>query len=136
MSVPTIQIIHPVSIPKEYLLGFDLGFPEGDQFLSGPVIRQAVAVLMSHNVKPFEDGKFHGEINTFGMADILNDVSEATAIELGFYVQPVKPGSNKKIMTIFGVRWEIAPEFREVRIYGPASDLENLVTIDLTKGAV
>lgn len=135
-STTTLVIIHPVSTSKEYLLGQDPGFPAGDQFLSAGVIRQAIANLRGRDVQPYEDGLYHADISYLGMKDLLAGLSVADAIEQDFHFQEGKPNSGKKTAVYLGVRWEIGNHYKAVKIYGPKSDPNNVLKIDLAPTTV
>jgi hypothetical protein len=126
----TIVIKHPVSVTKEFLLGQDSGFPQGTRYLSAPVIRQAQMCLIARDVPHFEDGMYHAEIHTFAMRDLLSLVTAADAEEDIQHVE-TKPDSGKKILTFMNIRWEISNQPRVTRIFGPKSDPDNKVVIEL-----
>jgi hypothetical protein len=128
----TIVIKHPVSVTKEFLLGVDPGFPPGDRYLCPPVIRRAQAALMSRAVQRFEDGMYHGEIHNFGMQSLISDVSAHDAQSLIQRIE-TKPDADYRLMVFLGIRWEVSNRPRLVRIFGPRSDPDNQVVIDLTK---
>ena len=130
-SLPTIVIVHPVSLTKDWLFGQDPGFPPGSVLLNPMLIHRAIQTLVAAGVAPFDDGLFHGDIHPFGFEDLLAGVSPADAVEDGF---EQIPSPKKKIFIHFGIRWEVNPSFKRVRLYGPQSDSSHELLIDLTAG--
>jgi|SRR5579862_1537886 len=128
LETTTVVIRHGVSVTPEYVLGVDPGFPP-KLILTPEVIRHAYFCLAARGVRLFGDGLYHGDIHTFGMQDLLSDVSAASAHEQGFHHVESKPG--QKLYAAFGVRWDIDIKFKEARIYGPHSDPQNELLIVL-----
>lgn len=127
----TLVIKHPVSVTKEFLLGQEPGFPNSGELLNAGIVRRAVLSLVGRGVLVFDDGLYHAEIHTFGMQDLLNGLSQHEATSQLIRV-PTKGDSRKKVFIYCGVRWEVSSTPNLVRIFGPKSDPDNTVVIDLT----
>jgi hypothetical protein len=128
----TIVIRHGIRTTPEFVLGFDPGFPVGGS-LNPLAVRRAYAALMARDVWKFDDGLYHGEAHPFAMVDLLDSMSESEATASGFVSLPGKPGT--KTLVHLGVRWDVSPRYKQVRIYGPKSDPDNVVVLDLTGAA-
>lgn len=102
--------------------------PVGRGILNAALVRQALLPLVNGEVKRYEDGMFHGEINTYAMVDLLDGISEYDAKSSGFTSIPAR---NRKLIVWCGVRWEVSPAYTEIRLFGPSSNMDNVVIIDL-----
>ena len=129
-STTTFVIRHSVGTSPEFGFGVPTGFPEGGELLSPLVIRRVQAGLLGREVQKFEDGLFHGDISRLGMYDLLAGLSVADAVAEDFHVL-----TDKKVKTCvyLGIRWTVSDSIKECRIFGPRSDPQNQIVVDLTK---
>ncbi len=126
-ATTTIVIKHGTTVTSEFLMGQPTGFPPGEP-LSPRVIRQAIANLRTRNVQAYEDGSYHSEVSRLGMYDLVALMSCADAQE-DFHSLTDKKGLVVKHL---GIRWTVSDTIRECRIFGPKSDPQNQIVIDLT----
>ena len=128
-ATTTIVIKHGVTVYPEFLMGQPTGFPPGEP-LSPLVIRQAIANLRTRNVPAYEDGSYHSEVSRLGMYDLVALMSCADAAQEDFHSLTDKKGLVVKHL---GIRWTVSDTIRECRIFGPKSDPQNVILVDLTK---
>jgi hypothetical protein len=128
-STKTIVIHHGVSVTPDAIFGAPVPFPPGD-ILSPALVRRVELALVAFQVEKFEDGMWHATVHPFGAYDILSGVSASQAADLG--VRRVE-GKRSAHVVAFGIRWEQDTAFREARVYGPHSDPNNVLLIDLTE---
>src|SRR5579864_1839694 len=124
----TIIIRHGVRTFPEFLMGQPTGFPVGEP-LTPFVIRKAVANLRGRDVQSFEDGMYHGDISRLGLYDLVATLSVADAAAEDFHSLTDKKGL---VVQHLHIRWTVSDTIHEVRIYGPRSDPNNQIVIDLT----
>ena len=127
----TVVIRHPVSITDAITFGVPSGFPSGDEYLTPALVHRVILTMIAAGISKFEDGIFHANVHPFGMADLLATTSAAQADEQGIRRLNSKP--DKTFVSAFGIRWEVDPQFRDVRVFGPHSNPENVLLIDLTE---
>jgi hypothetical protein len=128
MSVPTVLISHLVSVASDGTLSDALP----GQLLSAAVIRRALAILIAQGATRYDDGRFHGQCSDFAAYDLLRDTSCHDAIESGFEILPTKANSPRQVIA-HGTRWEVSSRFKEAKLFGPNSDPDNILRIDLIR---
>jgi hypothetical protein len=132
-NTSTILIRHGVSITPEHIFGVPVDFPKGE-LLSVSLVRRVELALLGLGVNRFEDSNWHADVHPYGMYDLLSGLSEAQAAEHNVRKLSTKL-PDAAVIFAFGVRWDVSVRHRDARIYGPKSDPNNVLLVDLTEKA-